>query len=99
MGDFSDLLGFLVGRPFRPAEMRALDANDHAFVLKGHIRRWFDLHILEVLFDGTGAHAGADNVEEGQDAGPGTVDDSILKVLEIAPSGRARISHGGHTDA
>ena len=57
-----------VRRPLRAAEMRALDADDHALVFQRHGGRRCDFHVCQVLLDGTGSHPRADDVDEGHDA-------------------------------
>jgi hypothetical protein len=71
--------------------VRALDADDLPLVLQRHVERRLHLHVLEVLLDAPGAHAGADDVQEGGDAGLRLIDDAALEVFEVAPAGAARI--------
>ena len=95
----SDLLGVDVRRPFRPVEVRALDADDDALVLHRHVGRRLDFHVLEVLLDLARPHACAHDVEEGEHARLLVVDDAGLEVFEVAPSGRAGVGHGGDARA
>src|SRR5205814_8606357 len=52
-------------------------------------------HVGEVLLELVAPHAGADDVEERQDAGLGAIDDAILEVVETSPPRRSGIGDGG----
>src|SRR6185437_4829505 len=58
-----------VGSPFRPGEVSALDADNGAGIAEGHIAGGDHLHVSEIVFKARTAHAGADDVDEGEDAG------------------------------
>ena len=48
-------------------------------------------HVLQILFEFPAAHAVADDVEQGEHACRGSIDDALLEVVEIAPSRSACI--------
>jgi hypothetical protein len=78
--------------------VRGLDAHDGVFVAQGHVGGGFSVHLGEVLF-GRAGHAFSDDVQEGEDTGFGAIDDTILEVRKIAPSGTAGVGHGGDARA
>ncbi len=69
VGHLADFLGAFVGRPLRSGKVGALDADDRALVLHRHRRGLLDLHVGDALLELSLAHAEADDVEEGDDAG------------------------------
>ena len=91
--------GTLERRPLRPRIVRALDADDESLVLARHVGRRLHLHVGEVLLVLAAGAAAADDVDEGQHAGPRAIDHHVLHVLEVAPSGPARVGERGHPRA
>ena len=96
VGDRPRFNGPLVRRPFRPIEVRTLDADDDTLVLQRHIGRRLDFHVGEVLLDRAAAHPVADDVEEGGHAGLRFVDDASFEVVEVPPSRTAGIRNRRH---
>ena len=95
VGDLPRLFGLDVGVPLRSAVVRALHADDDALVLERKFTGDFPLHVLQVVLDLAASHAVADDVEEGEDAGAGLVDDPCLEIFEVAPAGAAGVGNGG----
>ena len=58
-----------------------------------HLRGRLRLHVREVLLELPSPHAVADDVEEGEDARAGAVDDPLLEVGEVPPAGASRVHH------
>ena len=54
------------------------------------------LHIIDVIFKPSAAHARADNVDQGQHARLLAVDDVLFEILKVAPAGAARVDDSGH---
>ena len=80
--------------PLRTRVMRALHPDDDAFVFEGHFRGRLHLHVVEVLLVLAAGLAEPDDVDHREDPGPGTVDDPVFHVLEVAPAGAARVDEG-----
>ena len=74
--------------------MRALHPDDDAFVFEGHVSGRLHLHVVEVLLVLAAGLAEPDDVDHREDPGPGTVDDLVFHVLEVAPAGAARVDEG-----
>ena len=101
-GNVGDRAGFdraLDRRPLGPAEVRGLDADDEPGDAQRHLGGRLRLHVGQVLLVLPAAHAVADDVEEGEDAGLRAVDDALLEVLEVAPARAAGVRHRRHADA
>src|SRR3984957_9377327 len=75
-----------------------LDADDDVAVLFDRLRKRIEVHVVFVLLGNIVAvgHARSDNVEEGEDAGRGVVNDAATKLGKVAPTRGARIGDGGH---
>ena len=82
-----------------PLKCAVLIADDQPRILLRHVGRRLGLHVVEILLVLPAAHAVADDVEEGEDAGLGSIDDALLEVLEVAPAGASGVRNGCHTDA
>ena len=63
--------------------MGRLDPDDQALVLQRHLGRRLGFHVVEVLLESRAAHAVADDVQEREDAGPGAIDDGLLKSWKL----------------
>ena len=70
--------------------VRDFDADDHARMLPDAHRGQPGVHVGEVLLDRPALHAGADDVDERQDARARAIDDLLLELEEVAPSRAAR---------
>ena len=77
--------------PLRAAVVGDFDADDHARMLPDAHRGQPGVHVGQILFDRPALHAGADDVDERQDARASAIDDLLLELEEVAPSGAARI--------
>ena len=86
-------------RPLGAGVVRRLDADDQPWMPARHVRGRLRLHVREVLLERAAAHAVADDVEKGEDAGLRAIDDALLEILEVAPAGAAGIGDRRHADA
>ena len=93
-------------RPGRPASsplpfiVRGLDADDGLRIFERH-RGGKAAPSMSAVFCsiGAAAHAGADDVEQGEDAGLRAVDDALfLKSSKLLIAGAARVDHRGDAD-
>src|SRR5258708_20934369 len=89
----------LYRRPLGACIVRGLDAHDESLVPQRHVCGRLGLHVGKIVFEFWAAHAMADDVEEGKHARLGTVDDALLKVLEVAPSSATGVGHSRHSNA
>src|ERR1700754_236312 len=62
--------------PFRSHVVGGLDAYDDVWILLCHCRRWFGLHVGRVVLELSAAHAMANDVEHGKNAGLRSVDNT-----------------------
>ena len=76
--------------PFSARIMRDLDPDDRGRVLLDPHRGEPRVHVAEVLLDRAALHARADDVDEGEHAGAGAIDDLFLELREVPPSRSAR---------
>ncbi len=79
--------------------MRGLDADDHARIPARHVGRGLGGHVRQILFELSAAHAVADDVQKGEDAGGRAIDDALLEILEVAPARSAGVDNGRHARA
>ena len=77
--------------PFGAAIVRGLDADDLVAMLAHAHRRERRVHVAQILLDRAALHAGADDVEEREDARPRSIDDLLLELQEVAPSRAAGV--------
>src|ERR1700678_2261931 len=70
-----------------------LDANDDVAVLFDRLRKRIEIHVVFILLgDIVGIdHARSDNIEEGEDTGPGIVNDAATELGKVAPTRRAGV--------
>ena len=81
--------------PARATEVGRLSADDVLAVLFDRLGAERGVHFADVLFGSTD-HTSADDIDKGQDAGLGGVDDGTLEVGHILPASTACIYDGGH---
>ncbi len=77
--------------PFRTAVVGDLDPHDHAGVLADPHRREPRVHVGEVLLDRAAFHARPHDVDEREHARSRAVDDLLLELGEVPPSGAAHV--------
>src|SRR5215510_1504678 len=82
-------------RPFRAGVVGRLDAYDQALMAKRHFSRRPGFHVRKVLLKLSAPHAIADNIDERQHTGLGTIDDPLLEVLEISPARASGVGDRG----
>ena len=78
-GQVADVAGLdraVDGGPAFAAVMRALEAHDDFGVLLRHLRGRFGVHVFRVVL-ARGAHPAGDDVEQGQNARFGPIDDAL----------------------
>ena len=81
--------------PTRAAEVGRFGTDDVFAVLFNRCGAERGVHFADVLFGRTD-HASTDDIDKGQDAGLGGVDDGALEIGHILPSSAACIYYGGH---
>lgn len=89
--------GGVNGFPIGGLVVGGFDADDDILVFGGEFGDGVGVEV--VLFGGVGDHAEAGDVEHGEDAGAGAVDDGGAEDFEVAPAGGAGIDHGGDAGA
>src|ERR1700692_3231945 len=74
----------------------SLDADDDVAVLFDRLRKRIEVHVVLVLLGGvvTIGHARSDNIEEGEDAGRGVVNDAATELGKGAPTREAGVGAG-----
>ncbi len=96
LGDRARLDGAFHADEAPAHEVGRLDPHDQALVTHRHLGGGRGLHVGDVLLVARPPHAVAHDVEEREDAGPRTVDDQPLEVVEVAPAGAAGVGDGRH---
>src|SRR5215510_2229677 len=82
-------------RPFRACVVGRLNPYDQILMAKRHFSRRLGLHVRKVLLKLSATHAIADDIDEGQHTGLGTIDDPLLEVLEISPARASGVGDRG----
>ena len=77
--------------------VRGLDSDDDVAIVGDGFRKRVEIHVVLVLLGGIVivGHAGADDVDEGEDTGTGVVDDATAELGEVPPARRAGVGDGG----
>src|SRR5215475_8176430 len=75
--------------------MGRLDPYDQTLMAKRHFSRRLRFHLSKVLLKLPAPHAIADNIDERQHSGLGTIDDPLLEVLEISPARASGVGDRG----
>src|ERR1700684_1082398 len=90
--------GLLDGNEVGLLPVCSLDADDDVAVLFDRLRERIEVHVVFVLLGGIVVigHARSDNVEEGEDAGRGIVDDAATELWKVAPTRGAGVGNGGN---
>ena len=80
--------GLLHGDEVGLLPVRSLDADDDVAVLLDRLRKRIEVHVVFVLLGGIVdiGHARSNNVEEGEDAGRGIVNDAATELGKVAPT-------------
>src|SRR4051812_20428997 len=83
--------------PLRASVVCRLNADHDVRIFEGHLCGGFTVHIGLVVLVFAAAHASAHDVEHGENASSGTIDDFFLEVFEVTPARAARVYHGGNS--
>src|SRR5580704_10413066 len=90
--------GLLDGDEVGLLPVRSLDADDDVAVLFDRLRKRIEVDVVFVLLGGIVGfgHACSDNVEEGEDSGPGIINDAAMELGKVAPTRGASVGDGGN---
>src|SRR5262249_39763670 len=70
--------------------MRGFESHDDIRELLGHLRGSVRIHLGRILFD-LAAHSGCDDIQEREYTSFGPIDDTVLEIWKIAPTGATRV--------
>src|SRR5262249_22985429 len=87
------------GSPLGRFEVGCLDADDEAGKFLDHVGGSSGIHVTCVLFRWLGAHAATYDIQKGEDASLGAVDDAVFEVGKILVPGAAGVGDGGDAAA
>ena len=85
--------------PFGAPVVGGLDADNHLRMLPDPHHRQARIHVGEILLERSSFHAGPDDVDEGEHAREGTIDDLPLELIEVAPARAAGVHDRRHAGA